>query len=40
MISETATELVRGYDPTMFWIAVAILIILFVVTFLKKSIYV
>jgi hypothetical protein len=40
MISETATELVRGYDFTMFWIAVAILTILFIVTFFKKSIYI
>jgi hypothetical protein len=40
MISETAIELVKGNDSTMFWIAVTILTILFVVTFLKKSIYV
>lgn len=40
MISETATELVRSSDPSMFWISIGILIILFIVTFFKKSIHV
>jgi len=36
MISETATELVRGNDPSMFWIAVALLIIIKLVITLKS----
>jgi hypothetical protein len=40
MISETATELIKANDYTAFWIAVAILIALFIAAVLKKSVYV
>jgi hypothetical protein len=40
MISETATELVNEGDPTMFWIAVAVLVILFIAATFEKSVYI
>jgi len=37
MISETATELVKGFDPSLFYFAILILSLVYIFVYIKKT---